>query len=79
MKPVVDEIQYWTPPAWTHWLSRARIVHVMPGNDLIAHREGIDCPCNPTVEYQGCDAAIVIHAAVDGRGQWENELPKGSA
>ena len=72
-----DDIQYGTPPAWTRWLSRHGIVHVIPEGDLIEHREGIDCPCNPTVEYQGGDAAVVLHVALDGREAWER-LPEGS-
>jgi len=41
--------------------------HVFPLNDLREHvTEGVDCPCNPTVEVIGA-SLLIIHNAFDNR------------
>lgn len=41
--------------------------HVYPLNDLREHIiEGVDCPCNPTVEVVGANL-LIIHNAFDHR------------
>ena len=41
--------------------------HVYPLNDLHEHiTEGVECPCNPTVEVIGA-SLLIIHNAFDNR------------
>jgi len=42
-------------------------VHVYPLNDLQEHiTDGLDCPCDPTVEIEGT-GYLVVHNAWDKR------------
>lgn len=42
------------------------VVHIYPGNDMIEHRLGQECACQPTAETKD-ESIIVRHKALDGR------------
>lgn len=49
-------------------------VHVVPVDDLVAHEDGLECPCGPDVEWTDPDTGgtypdgpLVTHHALDGR------------
>lgn len=41
--------------------------HVLPINDAMEHREGMDCPCRPRLERAGVNHGVIVHNAFDGR------------
>jgi len=45
--------------------------HIIPINDIVEHKESIDCPCVPRVEMGydlgGEDVEVIIHNAWDQR------------
>lgn len=42
-------------------------IHVIPQNDLREHGESRHCWCQPRVEQQPKQSAIIVHNSADGR------------
>lgn len=49
----------------------AAIYHVLPTDDAMEHREGLDCPCAPKLLRVPPTGAVVVHNAWDGREAFE--------
>ena len=47
-------------------------VHVMPVDDLMPHRFGMNCECRPRLDCEN-GSAVVIHTSYDGREMQEKE------
>lgn len=47
------------------------VVHVLPENDALPHREGMDCECRPRLELVPPNGAVIVHNAWDGREAYE--------
>ncbi len=48
-------------------LPLSAIWHVLPVDDAFEHREGMDCPCLPRLQFVGVNGGIIVHNAFDGR------------
>lgn len=48
-------------------LPLSAVYHVLPIDDAMEHREGMDCPCCPRLELAGVNNGVVVHNAFDGR------------
>ena len=51
-----------------------RLWNIIPEGDLLPHREGTDCECQPTVRFisSGAGGHLIIHAAWDCREYFES-------
>lgn len=53
---------------WTDLSRGDGTVHIVPVNDLKAHRErGVHCWCDPAVTRYESGAYLVVHNSLDGR------------